>query len=271
MLMKKLSSDMRASLRSALVGDSSMLAGNTLRALKSRGFIDSSGGLTEGGWRQAVLLSKLPAQCEQLEIPIREIKGLKYKGDPERAVWLHLKEEGYEGSYCEGGAVLIMIRAAALDVLARLNAFGSREDACSRFTEAQLKIHEARISEITATIEQASLDSVLKNFHEIYRSHMIQEAYPDLTESGIGTLFNAIGPMRLKKIAEAIAENPYQYRAGWPDLTMSKGDEMLWAEVKTTDKLHMSQIITISRMKSLLPGEVCVLHLCSGDERCTGI
>lgn len=261
MLMKKLSAHMRACLRSALAGDSSMLAGNTLRGLKRRGFIDPSGGLTEDGWRQAVLLSKLPAQCEQLEIPIRAINGLKYEGDPERAVWLRLKEEGYEGSYCEGGAVLIIIRAAALDVLARLNAFGSREDACSRFTEAQLTIHETRIPEITAAIEEASLDSVLRNFHEIYRSQMVQEAYPELTDSGIGALFNAIGPKRLKKIAEAIAENPYQYRAGWPDLTMAKGDEMLWAEVKTTDKLHMSQIITIGRMKSLLPGDVCVFHV----------
>lgn len=261
MLMETLSTQMRAYLRSALADDSFMLAGNTFRALKRRGFIKPSGGLTEDGWRQAVLLSKLPAQCEQLEIPIRTLNDFKYEGASERAVWLHLKEEGYEGSYCEGGAVLIIIRAAALDALARLNTFGSREDACSRYTEAQLKIHEARISEIMAAIEQASLDSVLKNFHEIYCSQMVREAYPDLTERCIETLFNAIGPMRLKKIAEAIAENPYQYRAGWPDLTMAKGDKILWAEVKTTDKLHTSQIITIGRMKPLLPGEVCVFHV----------
>jgi len=261
MPMKKLSTEIKASLRAALVGNSSSLGGNTLRALKIRGLIDSCGGLTKDGWRQAVLLSKLSTQCEQLEIPIREIEGLNYESHPEQVAWLHLKEDGYEGSYCEGGAVLIMIRAAALDVLASLNTFGAREDACNRFTEAQLKIHEGRIPEITAAIEQASLDSVLKNFHEIYRSPMVQETYPDLTESCIGALFTAIGPKRLRKIAEAIAENPYQYRAGWPDLTLSKDDKMLWAEVKTTDKLHMSQIITIGRMKSLLPGEVCVLHL----------
>lgn len=259
--MKKLSSDMKAALRSALISENFNHTGNTLRALKSRGFIDSSGCLTKDGWRQAVLQSELSIQCDNLDIPFREMKNITYKGNPERVAWLHLKGEGYQGSYCEAGAVLILIRAAALDVLTYLNTFDSRKDACTRFTEAQLKIHEDRIPEIAVAIEQASREDVLKNFQEIYRSPIVRESYPDLTENSICSLFDAISSVRLRSIAEAIAEDPYQYRAGWPDLTLTKGGNMLWAEVKTTDKLHMSQIITISRMKPLLPGELCVLHL----------
>ncbi len=42
---------------------------------------------------------------------------------------------------------------------------------------------------------------------------------------------------------------------------MVKGLDMLWVEIKTTDRLHLSQINTISRMKPLLPGNMRVVQL----------
>ena len=90
---------------------------------------------------------------------------------------------------------------------------------------------------------------------------MVQEAYPELTEAAIGSIFTALGGKALREITRTIAEDPYQYRAGWPDLTLAKGENMLWVEVKTTDKLHMSQIITMTKMKPLLPGKLLVLQL----------
>jgi hypothetical protein len=77
----------------------------------------------------------------------------------------------------------------------------------------------------------------------------------------MASLFNSLGSETLAQITEAIMEAPYSYRAGWPDLTMTNGDTMLWAEIKTTDRLHMSQISTLDRMKSLLPGEIRVVHI----------
>lgn len=90
---------------------------------------------------------------------------------------------------------------------------------------------------------------------------MVQEAYPGLSEAAIEALFCALGGSALRAITEAVAEDPYRYRAGWPDLTLVRGDDMLWIEVKTTDRLHMSQIITMSKMKPLLPGKLMVLQL----------
>ena len=77
----------------------------------------------------------------------------------------------------------------------------------------------------------------------------------------MSSLFAAIRAERLAQITAAIMENPYSYRAGWPDLTMVNGSDMLWVEIKTTDRLHMSQIMTIFRMKSLLPGNLRVVQL----------
>ncbi len=90
---------------------------------------------------------------------------------------------------------------------------------------------------------------------------MVQEWYPGLTPSAIASLFDTLGAERLAQITSAIMEDPYLYRAGWPDLTMTNGTEMLWAEIKTTDRLHMSQITTLHRMKPLLPGKIRVIQL----------
>ena len=118
------------------------------------------------------------------------------------------------------------------------------------------------IPEIADAVEHADADMIVRGFGEIYRSLMIQDAYPGLTKEAMIALFNAIGSTRLRQFTEAIAEDPYQYRSGWPDLMLTNGQQLIWAEIKTTDKLHMSQITTIHRMKPLMQGAIQVVHLC---------
>ena len=159
--------------------------------------------------------------------------------------------------------MLLLIRAAALDALVSLNPFSSREDACSRYTEAQLTIHKTRLWEIADAVEHATAETIAQAFREIRRRSLLaREACPDLTDTVLVALFANIGSTRLRKITEAIAEDPYLYRNGWPDLTLTNRRELLWAEVKTTDKLHMSQITTIHHMKPLMPGQIKVIQLC---------
>jgi hypothetical protein len=43
--------------------------------------------------------------------------------------------------------------------------------------------------------------------------------------------------------------DPYAYAKGWPYLTLVEVGEVRFIEVKTTDRLHISQIITIGKMK----------------------
>ena len=172
----------------------------------------------------------------------------------------HFLDQGFVGAYCEGGPVLLLIRAAALDVLAQFNHFG-RSDACTRFTEAQLTIYKESSELILNAVRNADVAQVESHFKEIYMFPQIPEYYPGLTEGIMSSFFAAIGAERLAQITAAIMENPYSYRAGWPDLTMVKGSDMLWVEIKTTDRLHISQIMTIFRMKPLLPGNIRVVQL----------
>ena len=207
-------------------------------------------------------IAKLPLaeQCLQLDITLEKIEGLPYGKKPEIDALNHFSAQGFVGAYCEGGPVLLLIRSAALDVLAQLNSFG-RSDACTRYTEAQLTIYKESSELILNAVRNADVAQVESHFKEIYMFPQIPEYYPGLTEGIMSSLFAAIGAERLTQITAAIMENPYTYRAGWPDLTMVKGLDMLWVEIKTTDRLHLSQIMTIFRMKPLLPGNVCVVQL----------
>ena len=185
---------------------------------------------------------------------------MPYGKKPEIDALSYFRNQGFVGGYCEGGPVLLLIRAAALDLFAQLNIL-NRSDACTRFTEAQLTIYKESSELILDTIRNADKAQVVRNFDEIYNYEQIPQYYPGLNSDIMSALFTAIGAERLTQVTAAIMEDPYSYRSGWPDLTMVKGDEMLWGEIKTTDRLHTSQIMTIYRMKPLLPGSIRVIQL----------
>ena len=253
--------EMKQALRDLIRSKTILAKENTITGLVKLGLVDLSGALTHSGWKQAIVMLPLAEQCQHLGITHEKMSGLNFQQTPELASWRHFSSFGYAGGYCEGGPILLLIRSAALNVLSHLNTFGSRQDACTRFTEAQLTILHEHSDLILSAIRSADSQQVVQHFSEIYSSHLIQERFPGLTPSAIASLFDALGGERLAQITSVIMEDPYLYRAGWPDLTMTKGPEMLWAEIKTTDRLHMSQITTLHRMKSLLPGNICVIQL----------
>jgi hypothetical protein len=75
-------------------------------------------------------------------------------------------------------------------------------------------------------------------------------------------LFRALGNARCTAIARRFLEDPYAYSKGWPDLVWVDGSRVGLIEVKTTDRLHPSQIITIPDMREVanLPVEVAQVH-----------
>lgn len=216
--------------------------------------------LKHRAWCKEIAKLPLAEQCLQLDITHEKLEGLPYGKKPEIDGLNHFSAQGFVGAYCEGGAVLLLIKTAALDLLAELN-FSGRRDACTRFTEAQLTIYKESSELILNAVRNADVTQVESHFKEIYMFPQIPKYYPGLTAGIMSSLFTAIGAERLAQLTAAIMENPYSYRAGWPDLTMVKGSDMLWVEIKTTDRLHISQIMTIFRMKPLLPGKMRVVQL----------
>lgn len=222
----------------------------TLKALYVRGLVDDLNIITSLGMRYAI--SKLPLykQCDELGLKLEKLK-LGYSDRPESAVLEHYRKLGYTGVSCEGIGILTILKALMLDKLAELNPFNDRDDSCTRNLEAQFTILEYKTNEIIPTIKTTTRDTFISNFREIIEKPFISLEYPELSIDFASALFDATDKKTFVNVANKIAEDPYTYRNGWPDLTLIKGAEVLFVEVKTTDKLHESQLITIPVMRSI--------------------
>ncbi|MHA1528005.1 MAG: VRR-NUC domain-containing protein [Alphaproteobacteria bacterium] len=86
--------------------------------------------------------------------------------------------------------------------------------------------------------------------------------FSDIREHHFTGLFQVLGPDVLSKITEIFATDPYEYRKGWPDLTLWKGEKVVFKEVKAPgDRLHKSQRKTISEVLIPLGFEVTIVDV----------
>jgi hypothetical protein len=141
--------------------------------------------------------------------------------------------------------MLLLLKAACLQRLMELNELGAA-DSLRRFLEAQFVINARNIDSIIVAIATTSVDQVCVNFEAIYEAG-VDEYYPGVSVDLIRQLHGALGPM-LPHIAARFATDPYAFRAGWPDVTAVRNGTVLLREVKTSDKLHASQLQTIGGM-----------------------
>lgn len=202
----------------------------------------------------------LECQCEKIGVDLKEIE-LGYSSRPEDAALEYFKKQGFIGSSNEGITFQTVLKALMLDKLADVNTFQDRSDACCRYLEAQFAIHKDISKEIISTIQDASIDSFKKNIREILSQSFISSEYPELSEEVCIALFEAIDAEVFISLAERFSDDPYSYRSGWPDLTLVRGKEVRFVEVKTTDRLHKSQLSTVPMLKSVLPNEISVLKV----------
>ncbi len=233
---------------------------NTFLLLLEKGLVTQDYTLTRKGFLKATEFVSLDEQCKLLELPLKKLKVDSFQ-QPEITALNFLLNQEFVGTYCEGGSILIVLKALALDTLASLNTFNSREDACTRFLEAQLQILKEYKSIILNQIHRTDVHSFIKNFAEIISYSSIQEAYPSLTIDFAKKFISALDRKVLVSIADKFFEDPYQYRKGWPDLTLTNGKQIQFIEVKTTDKLHISQIVILNEFRALIPYEFSVLKL----------
>lgn len=202
----------------------------------------------------------LEAQCIGLSLPLEEIQ-LEYDGRPEPALLKYFESLGYVGSFIEGYTFLTVLKALMLDKLVELNTFNDRNDACTRYLEAQFTIHRDKLSEIINSIRCTSKEKYLSNLREILGQPFIQRKYPSLSFECCEALFYAIDKEILIEAAKKFSEDPYSYRNGWPDLTIIKDFEVRFVEVKTTDKLHKNQLLTIPTFQKILPYDFSVCRV----------
>lgn len=197
-------------------------------------------------------MSPLESQCSEIgwSLSIAEASFLgrgkwldeDVEGEPEQIIADRLSAQGAECSWCEGASVLLLVKAAALDTLAARNIFNDRTDAIRRYLEAQLTLLSSSRNEILSCIKGASNTRLYENIEEISADRVVQSFYPRVTATFLRSLAVVFKNQSIVDVAEIIMNDPYAYRAGWPDLTVLKDGNLSFVEVKTTDKLHASQI-----------------------------
>ncbi|ETX11668.1 hypothetical protein MUS1_10120 [Marinomonas ushuaiensis DSM 15871] len=233
---------------------------STLKALKERHLLNDNNCLNEIGKNYAISKMPLKKQCSEMSLDL-EVIDLSYTGKPEPALLEKFKSLGYIGSCLEGIGILTILKALMLDKLAEHNTFQSRSDACTRYLEAQFIILENKTDDIISSIESVTESRFIDNFQEIISKPFIASAYSDLSlEFGLA-MFRTVDTRVLISLAKLIATDPYSYRNGWPDLTLVKNDVVLFIEVKTSDKLHGSQIATIPAVRNILPYDFRVIKV----------
>lgn len=183
----------------------------------------------------------------------------------EDAALAHYQSQGWEGANSEGGLMLTLIKAASFDPLSPRNA--------NTFVEAlyaqNVSFPEDKFEpdQLIETILGATLGRLERNWAVISRdAGETPYFFPSVRWHHIASLFQTLGPERLAAIARIFARAPYDYRAGWPDLTLWRDGQVRFVEVKAPgDRLHASQVRLMSEL--LLPlgykpglAEVVELH-----------
>jgi hypothetical protein len=195
----------------------------------------------------------LSDQCIDIGWSLTEILAQKYDkrlwsldggpaGLPEEVVGQMFVASGGSVSYCEGGSALLLMKAAALEALARMNPFGDRGDAIARYLEAQMTILAEHTAEIVDTVRNISSDALARNVNELVTNARLCSFFPRVSEVFMLELFHHLGRDKLADILLAFSAAPYDYRAGWPDLIVIQSGDMKLIEVKTSDKLLDSQL-----------------------------
>lgn len=160
-------------------------------------------------------------------------------GSVEQAAFARFEAEGWTGDDGEGGLILSLIKAASIRNLSPVYA--------SAFVEG-LYFHPRSgdmpsVSQMLTNVACATTDDVLRTYRVLAAgANETPVYYPSVTRAKILGLFAALGRERLHAIATLFAAAPYELRAGWPDLTLWRDDQILFREVKAPgDRLHASQ------------------------------
>ena len=160
-------------------------------------------------------------------------------GTVERAAADVYASRGWSGDHGEGGLMLSLVKAASIRTLPAAYASAFIEGLYYHPTPTGVPSPAAMLGNVAS----ASLDDVLRTYEALaVGPGATPYFFPTVTRSKIVGLFETLGRDRLHAIASRFADAPYDFRAGWPDLTLWKDGEIIFREVKAPgDRFHASQ------------------------------
>lgn len=257
----RLSTPMKRALRAAAeTGEVDDASPSTVKALRERHLCDEDRRITPQGKVLATSTCSLRKQCEMLDLPLKQLE-IQYEGGPELAVLNHLRAQGSQVCCCEGGAINTAMYCLCFDRLYRLNcakwggpqgarSFGYMGIMCfNDLLEDTPNLAELMLEDITVTGESDFLQAfdILKSWQGV--PDWAFRTWVGVDRNMVLQIFRVLHNKGLLAIAKVFVTDPFAYSKGWPDLTVIDLGELHLVEVKTSDRLHASQIITIPAMK----------------------
>lgn len=218
------------------------------------------------GWR-------LEKQCEAINVELRELE-LEVSGRVELCALDHFRREGYDGVACEGDAIFTLLDALTLKVQCAVNPHQRADNllpgSFPAFLEWSVRNppNEAAWKKIEHAILNTKCDEFAQNLDQLCANvvHSCGDledkpGYLGFAREPLLALENALERRSLVAIAKKTLEDPYTFRNGWPDLTLVRGGEVRFIEVKHNDSLIASQLTTIPAMVPLLDASFEVLRI----------
>lgn len=273
----KLSPTMRDTLKMLLFkkNTSIKLPVLTLNALRARRLVDKNNKLTEAGTVVGLKVASLKKQCEFLGIQIETLKLKREYGDPAVDALFYFMRQGNRCSYCEGIAirkVLFCLYAHRLVEIPRKKGGNTFLDGLRTYPFAvgldmfldmdSVQDYDSLTDELLHTINECSRDTFLTNYRELFPKGYCWNSVDELFAVQI---FDLLGIEKLKNLARIIFSDPNTFYTGWPDLTLIRDESVELLEIKTTDKLHESQLITIPAIIENGNINVKILNICKSN------
>jgi hypothetical protein len=256
----KLSATMENTLRAAVeAGAVRYGSRRSLQALEERGLVDGDR-LTPEGWVFAITLLSLPKQCELLGIPLKVLR-LPSGQKPEIAVLREIAKLGRKVAYCEGGAITLLLYCLCFERLYQLSTqYWGSEAAARSYMYTGIVSYSYLLEQYPNLMEDMLTDVANANEPSVLRAFAILKSWQGSSDGWafrdwigvnrelIRQLFWALGNTRCAALARRYLADPYAYSKGWPYLVCIDGETVGLSEVKTTDRLHWSQVITTPEM-----------------------
>lgn len=244
--------------------DSVTLGKGTIKALIARSLLDTNENLTHLGSITAIQCLPLKEQCRSIGIELTQ-STWNASSRPEKYALNIFREQGYVGTHCEGGGFGAAIKALCLDALTEASIFfgtciDAREDACLKDVVCLSHLEAPKLEMVLNQIQHRTKAEYLLAFSEIMSYRLIGEWCPSLNLEFADALFDAVPKSDFVRLARWISKD-HCHRNGWPDLTLVKDGRLKFVEVKTTDRMHHSQLITIPALVREIAADVSVLQL----------
>ena len=246
----RLSSNMARQQRRMLWGKGGKHDSRTVRALARRGLCSDKCDLTEKGRIAALSCVSLREQCKCLNIPLEEWE-VNAPTRPEQKVLRSFRERGIRAYYSENTFGVHVIDFFLFDTLLDFSRNQGKPLYTIGITYYPEFFHLAN-ADLPTILQSIDEQTCQRNFGLIKRLMSERDLfYQDMWELKFyEDVVDSLGVAGLRRLVEMFFSNPLAYSRGWPDILVTGENEPYFIEVKTTDKLHLSQLITVPDLMS---------------------